>query len=123
MTMFAALAPIVRGNPLTLTLTMEEGKLSVIIAGKGPTPTWFAQPVRVVGTPEELDAALPGELARYTELAEPATDIALPAPTARAAKPLVRALARPARRAHRQRAAQELRAARHAHPAHLHRGT
>jgi PRTRC genetic system protein E len=81
--MFAAIAAIARDTALTFTVTAEADRLHVIIAGKGDKPRAFAQPVRVTGTPEELDAELPAQLAAYAaQVAAPATAIALPAPTA-----------------------------------------
>jgi PRTRC genetic system protein E len=81
--MFAALAEIALHTPLTLTVTREADRLHVIIAGKGDKPTAFATPVRVTGTPADLDEQLPARLVEYAvqmRLQSPATAIALPAP-------------------------------------------
>jgi PRTRC genetic system protein E len=85
--MFTAIAALARDTALTFTVTAEADRLHVIIAGKGDKPRAFAQPVRVTGTPEELDAELPAQLAAYAaQMAAPATAIALPAPEAPAPK-------------------------------------
>lgn len=81
--MFAAIAEIALYTPLSLVITRELDRLHVIIAGKGDKPLAFATPVRVTGTPAELDEQLPAQLTAYAaQMVTPTTAIALPAPDA-----------------------------------------
>jgi len=69
--MFQDLYAVARHTALTLIVTPQGDKLSVIITphpGKdGAKQGELSTPIQAVGTPEELDAELPGRLREYAE--------------------------------------------------------
>lgn len=69
--MFQDLYAVARHTPLTLIVTPQGDKLSVIVTphpGKdGAKQGELSKPIQAVGTPAELDAELPAKLREYAE--------------------------------------------------------